>query len=469
MKKLILLYLTILSCFNSYAQKFSGLLFVDLDKSYRTYSSVNQSTLDNVIYFYNSKKTIGFKLDSNTSFIDSTSTKFENKYNKIIADYTDDSYSKLIFSDENFTSFVIQEYDLKNNKISSNEIYFDIFSRKFLQVFYLDSTLYILSFSTANRSLYITTYKDGKTEEKNILFAGNDLKFIDKFNNYCFDKVNLEFQLKFINSKTKYINSNTKHLAKCYLQNAHFYATIDDINSTEILNIDLNTKKVEFKSLKNELATSSIATNSILVENQLYHAALVKEDFQLTVYDLNGNLLKKYKLSEIQNPYFFNEIPIGTLNVSDKKTFLKKNDKNSFSLVGFKNYENVLLLIGSETNASLPKESPYRQSNYAQIGGMTGGLVGSLIGAIIDYNSSLNSNSLQDFLFKGYSFNQIQLNSSNEIVNSPKNQFSIIKLKNEIINSDKNMLPLLFNLNEDFFFGYYEKKEKKYFIKKFYN
>lgn len=469
MKKLILLYLTLLSCYNSYAQKFSGLLFVDLDKSYRTYSSVNQSTLDNVIYFYNSKKTIGFKLDSNTAFIDSTSTKFENKYNKIIADYTDDSYSKLIFSDENFTSFVIQEYDLKNNKISSNEIYFDIFSRKFLQVFYLDSTLYILSFSTANRSLYITTYKDGKTEEKNILFAGNDLKFIDKFNNYCFDKVNLEFQLKFINSKTKYINSNTKHLAKCYLQNAHFYATIDDINSTEILNIDLNTKKVEFKSLKNELATSSIATNSILVENQLYHAALVKEDFQLTVYDLNGNLLKKYKLSEIQNPYFFNEIPIGTLNVSDKKTFLKKNDKNSFSLVGFKNYENVLLLIGSETNASLPKESPYRQSNYAQIGGMTGGLVGSLIGAIIDYNSSLNSNSLQDFLFKGYSFNQIQLNSSNEIVNSPKNQFSIIKLKNEIINSDKNMLPLLFNLNEDFFFGYYEKKEKKYFIKKFYN
>lgn len=469
MKKLILLYLTILSCFNSYAQKFSGLLFVDLDKSYRTYSSVNQSTLDNVIYFYNSKKTIGFKLDSNTSFIDSTSTKFENKYNKIIADYTDDSYSKLIFSDENFTSFIIQEYDLKNNKISSNEIYFDIFSRKFLQVFYLDSTLYILSFSTANRSLYITSYKDGKTEEKNILFAGNDLRFIDKFNNYCFDKVNLEFQLKFINSKTKYINSNTKHLAKCYLQNAHFYATIDDINSTEILNVDLNTKKVEFKSLKNELATSSIATNSILLENQLYHAALVKEDFQLTVYDLNGNLLKKHKLSEIQNPFFFNEIPIGTLNVSDKKTFLKKNDKNSFSLVGFKNYENVLLLIGSETNASLPKESPYRQSNYAQIGGMTGGFVGSLIGAIIDYNSSLNSNSLQDFLFRGYSFNQIQLNSSNEIVNSPKNQFSIIKLKNEIINSDKNMLPLLFNLNEDFFFGYYVKKEKKYFIKKFYN
>src|SRR6478609_5895256 len=144
MKK-YLIFTVIITLFNfSFSQKLSGMLDIKLDKNLKTYSSVNQESLESVIYFYNSKKITGVKIDERTGFIDSLSINYKNNYDKIIADYTTENSSKLVFTDDNFTSFIIQEFDFKNKIVQNKEVSFDIFSRKFIQVFFVKDTLYIL-------------------------------------------------------------------------------------------------------------------------------------------------------------------------------------------------------------------------------------------------------------------------------------------------------------------------------------
>lgn len=468
MKK-YLIFTAIITLFNfSFSQKLSGMFNVKVDKNFKTYSSVNQENLESVIYFYNSKKTIAVNIDERTSFKDSLSVNYKNNYNKIIADYTTDNSSKIVFTDENFTSFVVQEFDFKNNIVQNKEISFDIFSRKFIQVFFLKDTLYILAISDNNNTLFITSYKDDKVIENKIRFSGDELNSINKIKDYTFLKDKLDFQLKFINSKSKFLSSNTKAIAKCYLSENNFIATLDNSNeNTDIFQIDLINNTVKYISIKKPLIANQIASNSLIFEDKLYQASISKENNYLTIWDLNGNQLKNIQNNNLQNPFYFTENPLGKLINIDKKKYFRTIDKSSFSIVAFRNYENIILNIGCETLGKFPENSKYGNSNYAQIGGMTGGLVGSLIGSIIDYNNSINANSYSDFLFKANCFNQLQLDSNYEEINSQKLAFSTFKLKNEILITDQNMLPLVFNLNQDFYLGFYDKKENKYFIKSF--
>lgn len=470
MKK-YLIFTTIFTLFNfSFSQKLTGMFDIKLDKNLKTYSSVNQESLESVIYFYNSKKTIGIKLDERTGFKDSLSITYKNNYTKIIADYTNENTSKIVYTDDNFTSFVIQEFDFKNKVVRNKEISFDIFSRKFLQVFFVNDTLYILAISDNNNTVYVTSYKDDKIVENKIKFSGDKLISILKFKDCTFLRDQLDFQLKLMNSKSKFLSSNTKALSKCYVWENNFIATLDNTNeTTEILQIDLINNTAKFNSLKKELIGNPVASNSLIFEDKIYQASVSKENNSLTVWDLNGNQIKNIQNNNLQNPFYFIENPLGNLIHTEAKKYYRNIDKSSFSIVAFENYDNVILNIGCETRAKFPENSPYKNTNYTTVGVIAGGLVGGLIGAIIDSNSSTNSSTYPDFLFKANCFNQLQLNSSNEVVNSPKSVFSTFKLKNDILITDQTMLPLIFNLNQNFYLGYYDKKESRYFIKMFKN
>lgn len=467
MKKSII-YIAIILLFNfSYSQRLSGMFDIKLEKNLKTYSSVNHESLESVIYFYNSKKITAIKLDENTGFKDSLSVTYQNNYTKIIADYTSENTSKIVYTDDNFTSFIIQEFDFKNKVVSNKEISFDIFSRKFLQVFYVNDTLYILALSDNYNTIYVTSYKDDKIVENKIKFSGDKLIPIQKFKDYTFLKEQLDFQLKLMNSKSKFLSSNTKALAKCYVWENNFIATLDNSNeTTEVLQIDLINNTAKFNTLKKEINGISIASNSIIFEDKIYQACVSKDNNSLTLWDLNGNQIKNIQNSNLQNPFYFTENPLGTVIPTEAKKYYRNINKSSFSIVAFKNYENVILNIGCETNAKFPENSPYRNNtNYTTVGVIAGGLVGGLIGAIIDSNNSANATSYPDFLFKANCFNQLQINTNNEVVNSPKTVFSTFKMKNDILISDQTMYPIIFNLNQDFYLGYYNKKESKYFIK----
>lgn len=454
---------------NGYSQDFSGMFSIDLVKKCKSYTSVDKNGLNAVLFFLNERKIQAVLLNENTAFVDSLSTKSFTNYDKIIAESTSNKISKIVFSNQNFSSFLIQKLDFNSRKVSSKIFSFDTNNKKLLQVFFNNDILYILSYSTLDKNLIITSVSNDEIVSEDVVKIENaDYKDFEILNRYTFSVENYKFPIVMIKENEYSTFSETQSLSKGYLKNNSFIICLESSkNGSQIFTINLKDKTAISSYIKRDVSENTISYNSIILENNLLVVEQNKDNFSFEIKDLKGNVLKSISENDVQKSKFFTEIELGRIEEIDSKKYFKKVNNKEIGINYKKKNGNFYINIGSVTNARMPVNED-QSTSYTQIGGLAGGLIGGLIGAIIDSaTNSPNMNSNSELVTKGQTFCQIVLDENFNVLESTKMDFSHNKLKKQIINSDSFSIPSIFYMNETYYLGYYREKEKRYFLKKF--
>ncbi len=453
------------------AQGFSAMYSLNLNKKTKSYTSVDNNNLNVVLCFLNDTKNKALLLDEKTAFLDSLEVKSFPNYKKLVTDYTSNKTTKIVFSNQDYTSFLIQKIDFNSKTESSKNFSFETKNRSFLQMFFLDNLLYIISISKENKNLIITQISNDEIISENVIKADDSVqKTLNKLNEYSYTTEKNKFQLLLIKENQYYPFSETNSLSKCFIRNNSLIICLDKSpNETEILTINLNDKTATNSFIKREHSQGLESFNSIIIDNNLIQIEHGKSNYYLCVKDLQGNIIKKYSETELQKSKFLTEFELGKIEEIESKKYFRKVDYKEIGISYTKNNGYLYLSIGSVTNARMPA-SDVGSVSYSSLGFVSGGINGALIGSLFD--TALNTPNLHnygEFVTKGQTYNQLRLDSNFNVVEFSKKEFSFNKLKKQIINSSNFSIPSIFAIRDMYYLGYFDQKEKRYFIMKFNN
>ncbi|WP_395054870.1 hypothetical protein [Flavobacterium sp.] len=446
-----------------FSQEFSGMMSLKLKKEDKSYTSVDHNKSNVVVCFENDRKIKAILLDSKTTFIDSLRAIPMATNRKFIAENTLNKVTKIVYTNDDFTSFLIQKFDFNLKIESSQKVLFNSNDKKILQIFFNNNILYVVSISKYDKSLIITSITDNNTVSENKI----EEKFINLYD-YAYSIEKQKFPLILIKENEFNSFAVTKSVSKCYLINDMFLISLDKNQiETEIISINLKNNTASNNFIKRENSVNVISYNSILIGDKIAQVEQNSDRYYLTIKDLEGTILKKYSEDELKKSKFFTEVELGKIEEIENKKYFKKVNIKELGINYTKRNDIVYLNIGSLTNARMPKNDE-QGSSYAQIGLIVGGVVGGLIGALIDNNeSSINVDNFSEHFANGQTFTQLQLDSSLNALETSKKDFSHTKLKKQIINSNSFTNPNIFFFNDLYYLGYYNSKEKRYFFKKF--
>ena len=464
--KYVFVFICFLSFFDAESQEFSGMFSTTINEKDASYSAVDNSNADLAVFFINRSKSKVVLLNSATTFQDSLSAKSITKYKKLVAQNLYNSSAQLVYSNNDFSSFLIQIFDFKEKKDSIIKFDFDSDSNCLLQLFYLNDTFYLISLKNSNKNLILTSVsKKGEVTVKE-LSAENVLtqKILLNFSAYTYSEKNKKFLLTWIKEKQYNGFSQTKSLSKCYLQDSVFVATLDFPSQTDILSLNLRSNTLDLKTIDRENILNFTSFNSLLIEKKLIQISHNNNSFNLVLKDISGKIIKILSEDISNKVVFFAEEELGKIDQIDSKKYYKKVNKAEIGLSYFQQYTNSYLHFGSESKAYLPIDD--ENMKFSQIGFLTGGLVGALLGTLLD-SAIHEKNSYSNYIANGQTYGQLKWNSNYEISESFNKDFSHSKLKKQIIYSNSFTVPTIFYVNDMFHLGYYNSKENRYFFRKF--
>ena len=167
--KYVFVFICFLSFFDAESQEFSGMFSTTINEKDASYSAVDNSNADLAVFFINRSKSKVVLLNSATTFQDSLSAKSITKYKKLVAQNLYNSSAQLVYSNNDFSSFLIQIFDFKEKKDSIIKFDFDSDSNCLLQLFYLNDTFYLISLKNSNKNLILTSVsKKGEVTVKEL-------------------------------------------------------------------------------------------------------------------------------------------------------------------------------------------------------------------------------------------------------------------------------------------------------------
>ena len=454
---------------NTFAQDFSGMMSLQLDKKCEMYTSVDKNQSNVVLYFKDNKNNKAILLDSNTSFVDSLSIKNSLHFDKIITDNTFNKVSKIVLANSKLNFFKMEIFDFNSKTISEKTFSIDINTKNILQIFFHNNVLYILSYSKLNKNLILTSVSEEQIiSEETIKIETKDNFNFEKLGNYAYSLEKNKFPITLITENQHIPFAQAQVTSKAYLSNNLFIIALEsNKNGTSLYSINLNNKTASYNFINRDNAQLSLSCNSIVIDNKIYLVEQNNDNFALTIKDFQGNVVKKLDENDLQKGKFFTEIELGKVEEIDRKKYFKKVDTKLIAINCKKKNGNYYLNIGSVTTAKMPTTDE-SQMSYMQIGALSGGLIGGLIGALIDSSTNDTDISVNSEMVKnGQTFCQLVLDENFNVVESTKKDFAHTKLKKQVVNSESFTIPSIFYMNDTYYLGYYKYKEKRYFFKKF--
>jgi hypothetical protein len=139
--KYVFVFICFISFFDVESQEFSGMFSAKINEKDASYSAVDNSTSDVTVFFVNRSKAKVILLDSKTTFQDSLSAKSITEYKKLVRQNIYDKTAKLVFANNDFSSFLIQNFDFKT-------------------IYKLDANYYLGYYNKANKNYSIRKFQD---------------------------------------------------------------------------------------------------------------------------------------------------------------------------------------------------------------------------------------------------------------------------------------------------------------------
>lgn len=477
-KQNILLALLLCSII-SFSQEIVNSIPVTLKKNRAVFQIVNDSTKETSLFLSDKIKVKAIRLNANMKVIDSLSTERSNPstYNEMIGYYKKISNPSLFWSSSNHKEIQIQLFDFENHKTSIQTYSLPLKDEIFLQNFSQNKKFYILTILKNSNKLKLYVFDNvGKLEEKTIDLDGF------KFFKSDFQKTTLygvleetfysseqSFSLQKINpeSPTSLVECSRKR--KCYSNGNTIILTFDtNIDYTQLLTINLDSYSATENFIKKPYLSFSarfdLNSNSFLIDNKLYQIKSSSNEIDLTIKDLNDNLIMSYVVSDT-NPIidFKNTEIIQENGDSSKKRiletssqFIRKINNRRIGVSSYRLYDNYLTTIGSV--------SEQEQTNSTMIVGGMFGVAGVLVAAAISNPTMDNFNAYANR--KVVYINSLFDKDANHI-KGEIDPLAFDKIRIFFNNYSNVSSQTLYKMDNVYYFGYYDDKTQEYTFRKF--
>ncbi len=452
---------------------------------------VNNDKNEIMIFLLEKNGIDGLKFNSNYELI--SNVKYEkpkNKFKTLLGHSFDSNGYHLFFTNKVKNQFFIQS--INENTKKSRLLPIKLKSEKFLETISYKNKFYIVTIVKRTSILKLYTFEGNKmTKEMKLDF--NESKFsksrFQKLFHVMLDKNNPPFESNLRIQKIDINNQNplaitTESNKLYYYDNKIFLSLDNELNNTKLITINLNdyTSKINiFSQPKVDCENRvKIKSNSYLFDDKLYQIKLCKEELSLQILDIkNSNIIKQYRTKSdeelsFKNSSIFqeksNEYKVfNKRELTNSKQVLRKISGMNIGVSVSRSNNNLELTIGA---CKIPQQGipgnydvKYENKNLT-----------SSLGSINIATSSINiaNNSSTMFAYNNYLEKKsvyfktlLDINSLNQIEGEVlKNGFEKIKnfegeIKNKIISKT------IFKIKNNYIFGYYNKKDKKYYLRNF--
>lgn len=393
-------------------------------------------------------------------------------------------YFTSIFNTKNLVNlnnkpFILVKINLNNKKHTIHELPISLKKEKLLNCFFNDDKLYFLSIQNKSSILQLYTiqelellsiqkfdfsqYKFGKNDDKNLFLSIKDGAYYDgiPYNRFYIPfikNIEIESNLKTYRRHKIYLNSNTLFLT-------------EDSNEdlTRVISIQLNDLSYHLDVIKQDLSTCNSASplresNSFILDNHLYQVTVCNAAITLSINNLDtkemiqtfkttkDEILSKTKLEKL-NPTYFPFFSFCTdIAAINNKSLLKQISKKKISISSYHTEDQININIdGVDISTG---GSPI-DKNFGN----------DLAPVIYHYQSYKN--------LTRYFNPQISSKNFEHIPSTKPDALDKIKsatTKHTTGNSDgflfgKTIIPY----KDGIIFGYYNRKKKKYYIRKYSN
>ena len=472
MKKLIFTCIFFLIISICYPQDFITSFSFGSTKKMVATSYLDSSTQNSYSLVGNNKKLKAIQFDSNFNIIDSITIDRPDAIYENSAGFTlKGSLLNAYWMSENNDVVVQQTIDFKARKDYSKTLKLNLASQKILQTFSTNDKLYILSV-IENTSLLNIQVIDNEGNIKNNTFDLSNTIFYNSkqkaVNLYQVLKENIRpnesaFELPIVNLETPTSLALTSKKRKCYFENDKITITINSLNTmTQLIQIDLKKVSVDCKFLYTPatfLSDDGLNNNSLLLENKILQLSVSPENFNFSISDLEGNLIKEYtananneKLPFI-NSNFTTEVVETQFEKkpANTKQFIEKISNLSMGICSYKIKDNYYITIGSISKHV--KKIDEDANGFL----MQYGLLGAAIYVVFYNPAQINYDFSRDFYFVNtlldFNFNV----KDEKVLSTP-----IGLIKNFFNFNPNTSLPTIISNSKNNYFGYYNIKNKTY-------
>lgn len=445
---------------------------------------VNKVKEETALFLIDKKMINVWLLDKNFKFKDSFSVARADVWYSIPLGYSVDSNSyHLYFTSKDKKEFSIQSMDITGKKTSRKRLFLNLKKESYLE-----------SISYQNKFYYLTVKKNSSIL-KIYIFEGGENPRIEEvdLSSYIFRESTKSPQLYSALNACHYLysdnmtielqkvdneNSNplelTSALSKIYYFKDKFYITLDNQSKkTQIITIDL----IDFKSSVKDYPHGNtnpdddrIKSNSYLNKSILYQINATSSSIYFSAYDITKNALLKEFTFEANEYFPYKNTPIiqeggwsklrqdNEMEIEKtKKAFRKITGSNQLGVSAYPSKGNMEITMGG-------------YEAFVGGGSTVGGPIPSGVGGfpgtyhynptMYGYGKSTNTRTVYfKTLLENKSFEHVEGNVT-------ANAFDKIRafekdLEKDIIGST------IFRFENYYLFGYYEKANKKYYLRKF--
>lgn len=472
----LLFFLLLIS--NSYSQDYASMFSVGIkNKDVVVFQAINKKSNETTMFLADNKRINAVLLNERLAFKDSLSSKTPDEIYKNIVGYSiADKKTTLFWANEDFSSFFLHSFDFVNRTNENKTFPFDVEKEDIIQFFSENENFYILSYVKSKEQLKFTVFND-KSETNEIFLDVKQLNSYtlnllvttkltgEKDNTLRLEKIATDIPVFFTESLKK---------NKCYSTENNIVITFDSsFLKTLMIVIDLKTFKVEEKIITKISTIDGMATtysNSFVLDDRIVQVAGTTKAMSISIKVFNDTLIKEYNSKTNPEIFdaitFYEESVIGSAtSIPKKESFFNKMDNKIFGFSCYKTNENIVFSIGKPIPL-VDKDSQY--SNYAMFGGMLGGAIGSLAGSIIDYAISNNSyRSFENSMANGRMYFNFWMDLDYNTIPMKNRDLAFEKMRKSLKNQKIESGQTIFKVNSTLYFGFYNFKEKRYFIKKF--
>ncbi|MDC9722279.1 MAG: hypothetical protein PSN34_05835 [Urechidicola sp.] len=485
-----------------FEKKVNSNVFTDIySGSIETLPIIDQINNKLAIFLVNENDILGFNFNNNYELQSNYITKITEKKYSVLLGYSvgDTSYS-LFFTNKKKKQFYSKTIDF--TKKQNSEV---IYPFKLKDEFFLSSI-------NKNNKFYLLTIKKSSSILKIRIFNGNQLSKIEEIDlsSYPFskppntklssalsdqDNMGIGLAVQKIESDSPNSIEIASKKSKLYCFDNKIYITINNLRSnTKLITIDLDSFDFKVQLFNNGVIDcfnkSSEKANSFLHKNILYQIKGCASELYFTLYDIETNkLIKDYRVQRDEEIIFKNselvykrpkvfggqkEIKLETtaqiLNkISSSNIGLSVHEANDFLEITIGSHKEIQSGGGMSMGMGMGMGIP--------MGGMNMSVTFHYSPVMYGYNSYTNSKEVhfKTFLNKSnynHLSNKTHISSLDDIEtfkDSITNSLNVFERMFYLEENNDIKTKTIFKVDDYYVFGYYDKEQKKYYLRKFLN
>jgi hypothetical protein len=475
-QKSSLLLLLLGCCSFVFPQQIVNSIPLNLKKDRVAFQVVNDSTKQTVLFLGDKSHATAFRLDNKMELIDTLSApKPEKTYEMMVGYNTSGISPRLFWSSSNHKSVYSQFYDFEKKAISGQQYSIPFEEDRFLQFFSGKDKFYILSVIRKSNNFKLYVFDNAGKMKEHVIDLGN-AKFIDHNNKITnvygllgddFYGMERPYEIQKILPENLTSLTESSKKRKCYINDKSIVITFDTTaDFTQVLSIDLKKFKADVKVIQqpfvNIVDRAELNSNSFVLDNQLFQFKTSSQKIFFSIKDMQGNLIKEYmrtpdeELDFKNSPIIQESGDIENARILEKTAqFIRKANNQNSGLSVVKINDNYMVTLGSVSDA--------RQSTGMVAGGMFGAA-----GVLIAY--ALSNPTYQNF--DSYSNRKVVyinclFDKSGNHLDGTMRPLAFDNIRRFMKDREALHSPTIYKLDDFYYLGYNDQKEKKYVIRKF--